>query len=572
MPDQNGPCLYDRDWKFDIAAAYYYDADNRERYARIRRLKTVWPDRPALWLSYGIVNAESTSGGVKHDYRLPMRPQHAISSQAYADSVAAWLAGGHTGFYQIMLFMDPTMKPGPMAAGTWITIEDLFNGSKSLDKGLDTVFRGLAETYRLRSAAAGAKPKLDLADDADLDGFSLEEKPAEDAATVRVKAERDSLRRSLVLERRLIDDVARLLSGMPFPQNEKPALLVGDIAATRGVFRLPAEFDALDSIEKLAAQPLDGYRFIAVAASDKSAYRDAAIDAVVRWLSTQPGVLCVQGWLSTAGAMPLAMPEAIDATFKSRWPWQDDITRSADGKIAVAKSPRARVIAGTAESPEAVVWRGDGMRGAVVFQFDGKDVGGKTTEAIGKELARLATAEKPTDRIGLALTEPAGLVAGKAAGLTAFAAGRHVAGERNVRGMDLLTGRVDPALGAARAAAIVGESYRGEFVAAEAGVCVLGDAPLEAVEKIEGGLMLKCSGLVRAVAPGGIKVEWTGPPPPEVSTADGDESKFLAWLLESTAPGVATLPQKDGPPVTFIRTPAAIKLRPSESPSRKRAG
>jgi hypothetical protein len=498
---------------------------------------------------------------VKHDYRLPMRPQHAISSRAYADSVAAWLAGGHTGFYQIMLFMDPTMKPGPMAAGTWITIEDLFNGSKSLDKGLDTVFRGLAGTYRLRSAAAGAKPKLDLADD-DLDGFSLEEKPAEDAATVRVKAERESLRRSLVLERRLIDDVARLLSGMPFPQNEKPALLVGDIAATRGVFRLPAEFDALDSIEKLAAQPLDGYRFIAVAASDKSAYRDAAIDAVVQWLSTQPGVLCVQGWLSTADAMPLAMPEAIDATFKSRWPWQDDVTRSADGMIAVAKNPRARVIAGTAESPEALVWRGDGMRGAVVFQFDGKDVGGKTTEAIGKELARLATAEKPADRVGLAFAEPAGIVMGKAAGLTAFAAGRHVAGERNVRGMDLLTGRIDPALGAARAAAIVGESYRGEFVAAEAGVCVLGDAPLEAVEKIEGGLAVTCSGLVRAVAPGGVKVEWTGPAPPEVSTADGDESKFLAWLLESTAPGVATLPQKDGPPVTFIRTPAAIKLRP----------
>jgi hypothetical protein len=88
MPDQNGPCPFDREWKFDISAAYYYDAPNRQRYAQIRRLKTVWPDRPALWLSYGIVNAASTSGGVKHDYRLPMRPQHSISSHAYADSVA----------------------------------------------------------------------------------------------------------------------------------------------------------------------------------------------------------------------------------------------------------------------------------------------------------------------------------------------------------------------------------------------------------------------------------------------------------------------------------------------------
>ena len=567
MPDQNGPCLYDRDWKFDIAAAYYYDADNRERYARIRRLKTVWPDRPALWLSYGIVNAESTSGGVKHDYRLPMRPQHAISSRAYADSVAAWLAGGHTGFYQIMLFMDPTMKPGPMAAGTWITLEDLFNGSKSLDKGFDTVFRGLAETYRLRSAAAGAKPNLDLADGDDLDDFSLEEKPAEDASAVQVKQERAALRRSFLLERRLIDDIARLLSGMPFPKNDKSALLVGDIAATRGVFRLPAEFDAVDSVEKLAVQPLDDYRFIAVAATDKSAYRDAAIDAVVQWLSTQPGVLCVQGWLSTDGSMPLAVPEAIDVPFKSRWPWQADITRSADGKITVAKSPRVRVIAGTAESPEAVVWRGEGMRGAVLFDFSGRDAGGKdlsskAAEAIGKELARLATADNPADRIGMVFTEPAGLVSGNAAGLTAFAAGRHVVGDRVVRGMDLLTGRVDPSLKAARAAAIVADSYRGEFVAVEGGVCVLGDKPLEAVEKIDGGLALECGGLVRAVAPGGVAVEWAGTAPPNISTKDGDESKFLAWLLESNDPGIATLPQKDGPPVTFIRTDAAMTLRP----------
>jgi hypothetical protein len=128
--------------------------------------------------------------------------------------------------------------------------------------------------------------------------------------------------------------------------------------------------------------------------------------------------------------------------------------------------------------------------------------------------------------------------------------------------MDLLTGRVDPSLKAARAAAIVGDSYRSEFVAVEGGVCVLGDKPLEAVEKINGGLALTCGGLVRAVAPGGVAVEWAGTAPPDISTKDGDESKFLAWLLESNDPGIATLPQKDGPPVTFIRTDAAMRFRP----------
>lgn len=563
MPDQNGPCLYDREWKFDIAASYYYEADNRERYARIRRLKTIWPDRPVVWLSYGTVNAESTTGGVKHDYPLPIRPRHAISSRAYADSVAAWLAGGHTGIYQVMLFMHPTMQPSGMATGNWITLEDLFPGSDSLERGFDTVFHGLAQTYRLRSAAAKAKPKLDLADEVDgLEEMSLEEEPAEDAATVRVKQERAALRRALLLERKLLDDIARLLSGMPFPDNAKPALLVGDITATRGVLRLPAEFDVLDGLEKLAAQPLDVYRFITVAASEPSAYRDAAIDAVVRWLKTQPGVLCVQGWLSTEGSMPLAMPDAIDAPFKSRWPWQNDISRSTDGKIVLAKSSRLRIIAGTAESPAAVAWRGDGMRGVVILQLDDKDAGGETTAAITKELAQLAAGKNHAERIGIAFAEPAGLLTGHAAGLTAFAAGRNVTGERTVRGMDLLTGRVDPALGAARAAAIVGKSYRGEFVAVEGGVCVLGDAPLEAVEKIEGGIAVTCRGLVRAVAPGGVAVEWSGSAPPEVSTEQENETKFLTWLLESSSPGVATLPEEDGPPVTYIRTPAAIRLHP----------
>jgi HEAT repeat protein len=579
MPDQNGPCPFDREWKFDISAAYYYDAPNRQRYAQIRRLKTVWPDRPALWLSYGIVNAASTSGGVKHDYRLPMRPQHAISSHAYADSVATWLAGGHTGFFQSMLFMDPKMRPGPMAAGTWVTLEDLYAGSPSLEKGLDTVFRGLAKTYSLQSAAAaGATPKLDLADGPDLDDVSLDDKPAEDPAVERVTRERAALRRALLLERRMIDDVARLLAGLPFPANAKPALLVGDPTATRGVFRLPGEFDALDGIDKLTAQPLDGYRFIAVAANEQAAYRDGAIDAVVAWLTKQPGVLCVEGWLSTDGAMPLATPEAIDVPFKSRWPWQDDIARSADGKITVATSPRVRVIAGTAENPEAVVWRGDGMRGAVLFDFDGKQAGGTNaagkkggsksadrtaTAAIVQELARLASAPEPADRIGMAFTEPAGLVTGRAAGLTGFAASKPVASTRVVQGMDLLTGRVDPVLEAARAAAIVGDSYRGEFVAVEQGVCVLGDAPLEAVEKVDGGLTVRCRGLLRAVSPRGVAAAWSGSAPPEIATAPGDDATFLAWLLESEAPGVATLPQPEGPPVTLIRTNATVTLRPA---------
>jgi hypothetical protein len=561
MPDQNGPCLYDRDWKFDIAAAYFYDADNRERYARIRRLKTVWPDRPVLWLSYGIVNAESTSGGVKHDYRLPMRPQQLISSRAYADSVAAWLAGGHTGFFQSMLFMNPTMKPGPMASGTWITLEDLYPGSPVLEQGLDTVYRGLADILRLRTAAAGAAATLDLGAAAEAEDFALEEPPLEDAAVGQVKREREALRRALLLERRLLDDIARLLAGLPFPASAKPALLVGDQAARRGVFRLPAEFDALDGIDKLAAQPLDGYRFIAIAADDRAAYRDAAIDAVTHWLATQSGVLCVQGWLSTEGALPLALPDSLDASFRSRWPWQDDLTRAADGGIRLADSPRVKVLAGTAERPEAVSWRGDGMRAAVILQGIGPDPGGSVTAAVVAELARLAKPKAGTEPVGMVFAEPAGLVTGAAGGLTGFAAGRQVGGQRRVPGMDLLTGRVDLLLDATRAAALVGDSYRGEFVVVEEGLCLLGDAPLEAVEKITGGIRLRCAGLVRAVASDGVAIEFAGPAPPEVSATAAEGAEFLAWLLESDAPGIATLPQPDGPTVTFVRSPGLITAR-----------
>jgi len=550
MPDQNGPCLHDRDWKFDIAAAYYYDAVNRERYARIRRLKTVWPDRPVLWLSYGSVGAPK-DGFVNHAVTMPTTPRQEIGSRAYADSVAAWLAGGHTGYFQSMLFCDPRMKPGPMAAGAWITPEDVFHGSPVLSKALDGVFRGLDQIYRLRSAAAGAAPRLDLADDVGADEITLEEPPQEDPATVRVKAERLALERGFLLERRQLDEIARLLTGLPFPANEKPALVVGDVAAAKGVSRLPDEFDVLDGLEKLAAQPLAAYRFISVDVAGSGGYGDATIRAVRTWLERAPGVLCVQGWLATTGAMPLAMPQSIDASFAERWPWEDDIRRGDDGRITFA-ADRCRLLAGTAEKPEAVAWRGAGCRGTVLFDF-----GGKAAEPLTKELARLAAAAGD-ERCGIAFTQPAGIVRGSAGGLTAWAAGRTVGGEVSARGMDLLTGAVDPSLPPAPAAAIVAERFTGPYLAVADGMSVIGEQRLEGVEAAAEGLRLKSAGLVRVVCQGTLDVTWNDGPPPAVAP---DKPEFLSWLLEGEAPGIATLREPGRATVTYIRSKSSLTLR-----------
>lgn len=550
MPDQNGPCLHDRDWKFDIAAAYYYDAGNRERYARIRRLKTVWPDRPVLWLSYGSVNAPK-NGFVNHALSMPATPRQEIASRAYADSVAAWLAGGHTGYFQSMLFVNPRMKPGPMAAGSWITPEDLFPGSHVLSKALDGVFRGLDQTYRLRTAAAGAAPRLDLETDVDADAITLEEAPPEDAATVRVKAERLALERGFLLERHQLDEITRLLTGLPFPANEKPSLVVGDIAAAKGVARLPHEFDALDGLEKLAAQPLAAYRFVAVDVAGSGSYRDATIRSVKTWLEREPGVFCVQGWLATTGTRPLAGPESLDESFAERWPWEDDIRRSDDGQITFA-ADRCRLLAGTIQKPEALAWRGAGCRGVVLFDFDGK-----ATEPLTKELVRLAAASGD-ERCGIAFPQPAGMVHGTAGGLTAWAAGRIVAGEFSVPGMDLLTGAVNPVLRSAPAAAIVAERYSGPYVAVADGVSALGEQPLEEVDASSAGLRLKSAGLVRAISRGPLDVSWNEPPPPDIAT---DKPEFLAWLLEGDTPGIATLREPGRPTVTYIRSSLPFTLR-----------
>ncbi|MDP6356739.1 MAG: HEAT repeat domain-containing protein, partial [Planctomycetota bacterium] len=95
-----GPNVADFDWKFDIGGVYHYFGDSRKTaYALVRRYKTIWPERPVIWLSHGIGVYERTP--VKFNHKTPTGPITARWWRCYRDSMTAWLAGADTGWFSI---------------------------------------------------------------------------------------------------------------------------------------------------------------------------------------------------------------------------------------------------------------------------------------------------------------------------------------------------------------------------------------------------------------------------------------------------------------------------------------
>ena len=99
----SGPNPADLRWKFDVGGIYDYKVSNRIAYYLIRRIKTLWPDRPIIWLSLGIGGYEMNP--VKYSLKTPTSPWRSRSDRAYADSITAWLAGADVGWFSTWIFV-----------------------------------------------------------------------------------------------------------------------------------------------------------------------------------------------------------------------------------------------------------------------------------------------------------------------------------------------------------------------------------------------------------------------------------------------------------------------------------
>ncbi len=567
MPDQNGPCDYDRDWKFDIAAGYYYAAPTRTRYASIRRLKTVWPERPVLWLNQGKVGVgiglNLTS--IQHTTAVPTSPLHRLTDITSADSTAAWLAGAHPGLFAIYLFVHVGWRGEDF--GVWVQLDDLTPTSPVFAKAIEHSFRGLAEKYRLEAAIKEAKPTTDLVGGTanQLDLTLDEPDDAPDEFAQRASRERETFRRGFLLERKLVQDTVNLFSAIPFPTPDHPVLLVGPRDMRAPGFDLANGFDCLFQLNKLGETKLDTYRFVGLTGQDETPLRPATIAALSAWLQHQPGLLYIHGWLSTDPNHKAHTVDDLDQPLPRNWPWATAVEpifasqtqRRRERNVTVGyrvHANQATVLHEVDGTPVLVFWKAPDWPGGVLLHAGQLD-----SQALQTHLNRLATEQQ----IGLAFAGPIGLLGTHTPDFDAMVSDRATPAPHRLAGVDALTGSRQPEIKPGRAAAVLARQWHGRFAAAANGVTALADQPIDAREAVAGGLRIKSTGVIQAVAEhGSLRCQSATGTLPTI-----EPDNLLEWLVASDAPGQIVLQADDqASPVTLLRAPGWLTLTTQEAP------
>ncbi len=562
LPHQNGPCAYDLDWRFDIAAGYdYAEGNSRRRYGIVRRFKTLWPERPVIWLSQGRagVGLSLNDTVVRHTTPVPASPWHAPNEVTAVDALTAWQAGAHSGLFAIYLFVRHSDR-NP-TTGVWVGLGDLAPGNPEFERGIARMFEGLAEAYETKAGIAAARPDMSLAEKADdpvveslLEGARGK---AANPHAARAAAEQEAFRRGFLLEGRLVQDAVNALAGLPFPRQSRTVLLVGPDSLSTPGFDLATDFDCLRDIDTLARLPLDGYRFIGLAGQESAALRNATAAAVLRWLETQPGLLYVRGWVSDDSArFAFRAGDPEDARWRG-WPWTGEVSPTPSAANATGYAVTGGNATALGETPAGagtlVFWRRPGWRGGILF-----DAGAHSAAALAPILRRLQADQS----LGVAFDGVGGIQRSELPGLVAVTSSTRAAAPIRVSGMDLLTGIRNPDVPPGRSGVFAPRQVRGVYLAVANGIAVLSERPIEAVEPVAGGLRIRSSGLIRAVSEGGaVRVtRLDGGPLPSVP----DEA-MLDWLFDPKAPG-AYSKREDGTRVTLARAPGGVTLTMENKP------
>ena len=553
LPHQHGATAHDLEWRFDFSGGYdYAQGDNRRRYAEIRRLKTLWPDRPVIWLSQGRagVGIALNDTVVRPATPVPKSPWHAPHEVTAVDVLTAWQAGGHSGLFAIYLFVNHADKSP--TTGVWVGLGDLAPGNEEFDRGIERMFAGLAEAYETRAGIAAAKPALSLEETQDDDLADLLDEPrAANPHVARAAAERAAFQHGLFIEGRLVRDAAIVLAGIPFPKPARNVLLVGPVAATAAGFDLATDFDLGRDINLLGRLPLDDVRFLGLAGQDTAAIRDETVAAVARWLENRPGLLYIRGWACDEPknvAFRAADPETAT---RRRWPWSGEVVpRPAAGKVVaydVSGAGASLLGRPPADAASLVLWRKPGWRGAVLF-----DGGGISARDLGATLRQL----QAESGIGIAWEETVGIQRSGSAGLVAVTSSVRADKPLSISGVDVLSGAREPLLPPGRTGVLTASDVRGSHLAAANGIAVVSERPLEEVEPVAGGVRVKTSGLILAVSQQG-EIEATAA---AARVAEIDDAALFQWLFAVDQPGLHRGRGPGGAPVVILRAPAGVTL------------
>lgn len=590
----DGPNEADFKWKFDVGGVYHYWGDSRKTsFSLVRRYKTIWPDRPVLWLSEGIGVYERTP--IQFNYRdIPTSPMSERWRHCYVDAVTAWMAGADTGWFSIWVFLKWSWKGGGLTSvkGPILRPEQISPDSDRLAMCIDFAFAGVEEMLRTKEgiAALGDKRLAPQETENDrkvntmLDAIQNDDAP--DALFKKLEHDKTQMNVGFQFYRKYLEDLGRLFSSLPRNNIRSDALVIQPgLNVWEGALGSPGSdllnyFDFLLDINKLSQMDLSRYRMITV--KDPGPLTDATIAAVTKWLRESPGILYVHLNLTADNSEQFGKPECFDGKLKLDWPWEADVTiaptieKSNEGALTLigADAKELKVPRGTAartfhvagESAKAlltsdkravlVVWRKPDFKGAVVF--DGVTVTG-ADQVYRHELQRILNQIKTESGAGLKLDGPVRqIMISNDQWTAASTAGS--GDPQTVIGNDLPSGERNPLVGPNRNAVFVGKDFKGKYAATFNGISVLCEQPIKRVEKIENGLRIECDGLIQASSASGVVI--LKPEQGEVPLAIPDK-QLNQWLIRQKTEGVGSIPVgNDNAPskLYFIRSPRVLNL------------
>lgn len=496
--ETEGTCA-DRDWKFDLSGGYYYTGDGRYVYTKCRSMKTMWPDRPLMWLS--LAETDVGLGNYLNPVPLtakvadgwPTRPISYRFDHPYLDNIAAWLAGADPGYYAHYLPYGTKKEVGPGFVPTMIG-----ESNRTFATSMDNL--------------SGRDPAL-----------------------------RTKFVRGFGYMRRYLTEVGNVFASLP--RNRPPmrprAVMIGDrLSGNRTGGFLCREYDAdalfQDTVNRGA---LDNYD-VAVYYGGWMTPRpqrmtEAGRRAWIRWLRDRGGALLLATWPDPDVRDPnnrVSKAELIGGDLKTPWPWKGALERIPKTAQRAERyklvGPDVFALKEDKDGAVIAVWAPKDYRAVVIFDAEETNV---EHVRIYEAFLRKRFAEK---KIDFPFAEAPGRMVEKLPnGLTVAMQSLVVMPTTNrLQGCELLTGQWNPVMRPDLPAAIVAEEHVGPYAAVHDGVCVFAEEhPFESVEKVPSGLKVRSRGLVRVTCRGGQEPKITGGVALRMTSDDAN-----VWFLEGS--------------------------------------
>ncbi len=545
----------DRRMQFDVNGIYDYKGCNRlAGYWLVRRLKTLWPDRPVMWLSLGIGGYEMNP--VRHDHKPPTVPLISRAQRAYADALSAWLAGAQAGWFSVWIFVDPTFTPGRSMSGVQVGLEDITDTDR-LRRGADLAFKGVEE-IRLTQQDAKNAPTLGEEPAGDDLGFTLQERPDPRKVELeKIATEKTALIQGMQLYQKYVYDCIRVIGDLPERPTPAPVLAVRDgisVWSRDGErplipgFGLFQSGDFICEINQLPYLDLSRYRIIAI--HDPPRLRDETITALTSWLRDTDGILYIHRDLTADNAREMPTPEDLDGHLTLDWPWEKDLViTTQEPENAETDFGSAQIVASITGGDSLAIangksvlarWRHADFKGTVIV--DGLS---RTGSAWLDHLARHIPA----------VTAPWFVQQGESGGVTITSGSRYYSEARqpfHLAGQDLLTGEENPLIGVDSSGGVATSDHQGAHTVVYQGLAILADSPFDSVERLPNGLRLRGGGLIRVRAAHGRQVVVS----PELPLIE----QPLELVLSKEAVGRCTIPIENDLSIIYLRSPGPITL------------